>query len=99
MKILSIFTKHPNDTENPQSYWKHAVFGMTNSIKLILAGIVGIIHAIFPFWFPFYTSSRVIKSYKKLIDSRRHKSELRDIMPKGYILEEHLKDKQEISWR
>lgn len=94
MKTLSIFTKHPNDTENPQSYWEHAVFGMTNSIKLILAGIVGIIHAIFPFWFAFYTSSRVIKSCKKLIDSRRHKGELRDIMPEGYLLEEHLKDKQ-----
>jgi hypothetical protein len=49
------------------------------------------IHAICPWWFPFYTSTTVIKSFKKLVDSRRHLAELNTVMPDGYLLDKHLK--------
>lgn len=87
---MKFITEHVQDTENPQTYWRHFKFGFTNSVKLIGAGFVGIIHAACPWWFPFVTSSVVIKSFKKLVDSRRHKEELLEIMPNGYIHEVHM---------
>lgn len=74
---MSIWTDHPADTENPQTYWQHGKFAIKNSLKLIWAGIAGVIHGIFPFWFKFYTSTMVIKSFKGLVESKRHKEELR----------------------
>ena len=59
------FTDHPNATEKPQSYWEHGKFAFINSIGLIYAGILGVIHAFLPFLFPFKTSTLVIKAFKK----------------------------------
>lgn len=75
------FTTHPNDTVNPQGYWRHGVFAFVNSCILLYAGIIGIIHAFFPFLFPFTTSTIVIRSYKKLLDSRRHIAEVERELP------------------
>jgi len=85
------FTDHPRDTENPQTYWEHGWFAFKHSSILVFAGILGIIHSILPFLFPFRTSTIVIRSFKKLVDSKRHKAELRKEMPKGYINNKHLK--------
>ena len=68
-RILKHFTKHPNSTSNPQSYCKHGIFAICNSFNLILAGSIGIIHGIFPFIFPFYTSSIIIESFKIILES------------------------------
>ena len=75
-----------NNGENPQSYSQHLRFACMNSAILIYAGVIGIIHAIFPFLFKFTTSSIVISSMKKLLDSKRHKKELKKIMPDGYLI-------------
>lgn len=75
--MKNIFTDHPGQTENPQTYWQHGKFAIANSCKLIWAGIAGVIHGVFPWWFPFYTSTMVIKSFKKLVESKRHKDELK----------------------
>jgi len=85
------FTDHPRDTENPQTYLEHGCFAFKHSAILVFAGILGMIHAILPFLFPFRTSTIVIKSFKKLVDSKRHKEELKKEMPKGYLKDEHLK--------
>ena len=79
-----------NDGNNPQSYFSHALFAVKNSAILILGGLIGIVHGVFPFILPFYTSTTLIKSFKKLIDSNRHKKELNDIMPTGYVFREHI---------
>jgi len=71
------FTKHCYSTENPQTYWAHCRFAFTNSFMLIWIGIAGCVHAILPPLFPFYTSTRVIRSFGELVDSRRHESELK----------------------
>ena len=89
------FTAHPSETENPQSYWNHGIFAFWNSMILIYAGILGVIHAVFPWWFPFATSTILIKSFKKLVDSKRHKEELNTIMPEGYVLTEHLQTQKD----
>ncbi len=85
------FTKHPSETVNPQSYFEHGKFAFMNSGIIFLAGLAGMIHAIFPFLFTFTTSTIVIKSFKKLIDSGRHKKELNKQIPDGYINDKHLK--------
>ena len=78
-KLTELFTKHPGETTNPQTYWQHGKFAAMNSLKLIWAGIAGVIHAIFPWWFPFYTSTAVIKSFKKIVVSKRHIGELKTV--------------------
>jgi len=85
------FTEHPQATKNPQTYLEHGRFAFVNSLILVFAGLIGMIHAIFPFLFPFVTSTIVIKSFKKLVDSGRHKAELEKEMHVGYILKDHLK--------
>ena len=85
------FTKHPQDTEQPQTYLEHGKFAFAKSFILVYAGIIGMIHAIFPFLFPFKTSTIVIKAFKSLVDSKRHKEELRKEMKVGYILKDHMK--------
>ena len=71
-----IFLDHPNDTDNPQGYWAHGKFSIINSLKGILYMKAGIIHGLFPILFPFTTSSWIIRSFVKLVESDRHKEEL-----------------------
>ncbi len=82
---MNPFTKHPNETENPQGYWKHGLFALVNSMILIYAGLIGVVHAVFPFVFQFTTSTIVIKSFNKLVNSRRHKAELQRELPSDML--------------
>ena len=75
--FYKIFLEHPNDTVNPQGYWAHGRFGVLNSIKGIFYMKAGIIHGIFPILFPFTTSSWIIRSFVKLVESERHNDELK----------------------
>ena len=74
--IKKLFTEHCEDTASPQTYITHGLFAGKNSLILIYGGILGVIHAIFPFWFEFSTSTIVIKSFNKLVASGRHNDEL-----------------------
>ena len=88
---IQISREHLNNSgASPQTYSEHAIFAIANSAILIVAGVKGVIHGVLPFLFPFSTSSTVIKSFKKLIDSGRHRQELKTIMPEDYIYKKHL---------
>ena len=77
MWILNkIFFEHSNSTNNPQGYWTHGSFSVGNSIKGMFAMIAGIIHGIIPILFPFTTSSWIIRSFVKLVNSDRHIEEI-----------------------
>ena len=77
MKLFRrIFLEHPNGTDNPQGYWAHGKFSVTNSLKGIVYMLAGIVHGILPILFPFTTSSWIIRSFVKLVESERHKEEL-----------------------
>jgi len=91
--MSNIFTDHIRDTENPQTYWQHWNVAFFNSFNVFWAGFQGIIHAFCPWWYPFETSTQIIKSFKILADTRRHKAEFRAIIPKGYLLDKHILDK------
>ena len=66
------FTHHPRDTPSPQTYWEHAWFSISNSTRLIGAGLAGIAHGIFPPIFKFYTAQLVIRYYFMLAETGRH---------------------------
>ena len=76
MLFYKIFLEHPNDTDNPQGYWAHGKFSVVNSLKGIAYMLAGIAHGVFPIIFPFTTSSWIIRSFVKLVESERHKEEL-----------------------
>ena len=82
---MNPFTKHPSETENPQTYWQHGKSAFINSWILIWGGVLGVIHAIFPFLFKFATSTIVIKSFNKLVATRRHKDELKKELPEDML--------------
>ena len=75
-----IFLEHPHSTDNPQSYWSHALFSIKNSLKGLWYMDAGILHGLIPYFFPFSTSSYLIRSFKTLVKSERHKDELRQII-------------------
>lgn len=90
---MSFLTDHIKDTDNPQTYYQHFKIAFFNSLRLLIASIKGIIHACFPWWYPFDTSTEIIKCFKILVDTKRHKLELQEHLGEGYIIEKHLKDK------
>ncbi len=69
---MMFMTDHIRGTDRPQTYIQHGKFAMFYSVRLIVAGIVGIVHAIFPWWFKFYTAEQIIKSYVGVSQSGRH---------------------------
>ena len=96
--IYRIFVKHPRSTHNPQSYWAHGAFSIFNSTRGLWYMLVGIIHGIVPCLFPFSTSSFIIRSFKKLVESRRHREELQQILDYKFIakLDEELLNKTKV---
>ena len=87
MIFHKIFLEHPQSTSKPQGYWSHFFFSVSNSLKGIWFMILGIIHGFLPILFPFSTSSFLIRTFVKLVQSNRHQKELRE-----YIDEETLDD-------
>ena len=76
-RLRNLFTEPPNSTENPQGYWEHCLFSLTNSMVLMWYCFLGVIHSFFPFVFEFNTSSAIIRSFKKLVESNRHLPEMK----------------------
>lgn len=62
--MKNIFTSHPHAIG--ESYLKHFAFACITGLKLILWGIVAIIHGFFPFAFKTYVSSRIKKLYFRI---------------------------------
>jgi hypothetical protein len=80
-----IFLEHPNSTDNPQGYWSHGLFSIKNSLKGLWYMKLGVIHGLIPYFFPFSTSSHLIRSFKILVKSERHKDELRQIIDENTL--------------
>ncbi len=56
-RLLRAFTEHPASVG--ESYWQHLAFALGFAIKLILAGLAALVHAVLPFLFK-TTASRLI---------------------------------------
>lgn len=66
------FTDHPGQTAEPLSYRQHSAFAIRQSVRLIFAGVQGIIHGIFPWMFRVRTAEHVIKTAAMLERTGRH---------------------------
>lgn len=84
--MFKYLTEHIHDTENPQTYWQHFWVAFPNSCKLLWASLQGIVHAFFPWYYLFKTPTQIIKSFKILLDTRRHKVELNKYLGKYTII-------------
>lgn len=75
---MAFSTTHTRDTANPQSYWHHWYFAMRESFRIIGYGLGGIVHAFLPEIkvLQFWTSSGIIKTYRRLEQINRHDSEI-----------------------
>jgi len=49
--------------------------------------VAGVIHGIFPCFFPFATSSWVIRSFIKVVESKRHHNELQQYLSPNFLEE------------
>ena len=65
--MSNIFTKHPNSVN--ETYWQHLKFAISCGVKMLFAGLVSIIHGIFPFLFQ-TTGSTIILNLAKNFSSR-----------------------------
>lgn len=79
--LFNVLTSHVKDTDNPQTYWNHGKGAFMNSLKLLICCAAGVVHSIFPWWFKFTTSTAVIKAFKIIVDSKRHRREIQSIIP------------------
>ena len=62
--MKNIFTDHPQSVG--ESYLEHFIFALSTGVKLILWGLIAIIHAIFPFTFKTFVSQRIIRLHDKI---------------------------------
>lgn len=62
--MKNIFTEHPKKVG--ETYFQHFLFALGTGFKLILWGAIAILHAIFPFLFKTYVSSKITKLYEKI---------------------------------
>lgn len=85
--MIDLSTPHTRDTGAPQNYFAHAKVACGKSLELILLGVVGVIHGIFPEikWMQFYTSTGVLKAAKYLMWCGRHDSEIEAIWGKQFL--------------
>lgn len=67
--MFKLFSQHPRQVN--ETYWQHACFACSVGIRMILGGIVCLIHAIFPFLFPNTASRIIISLYQKITSGSR----------------------------
>ena len=73
--MVNIFTEHPSE-EPSQTYWEHGLFAVKYSTKGLIASLSGYIHAVFPFLFPYTSSTLFIEIYTAIEESGRHSEEV-----------------------
>ena len=56
-RLLRAFTEHPASVG--ESYWQHLAFALGFAVRLLLAGLAALVHALLPFLFK-TTVSRLI---------------------------------------
>ena len=62
--MKNIFTNHPKSVG--ESYLQHFLFALNVGLRLILWGIIALIHGLFPFTLKTYVSSRIKDLYHKI---------------------------------
>ena len=66
--MRNIFTEHPKAVG--ESYFLHFKFALSTGIKLMLWGIIAVVHAFFPFMFKTYVSRKIKELYHRITQER-----------------------------
>lgn len=66
-KLMKAFSEHPQSVD--ETYWQHLLFAGSFSIKLLLAGLAAMTHAIFPFLFE-KTASTILQNLVNKMHNR-----------------------------
>ncbi len=53
------FTEHPRSVN--ETYWQHCCFSLSSGVRLFIAALAALVHAIFPFLFVYTVSQLVAK--------------------------------------
>ena len=61
MRLSRLFTQHPR--ENRESYSEHFCFTIQISARLVYAGLIILVHGVFPFIFTRKASTEIMKIY------------------------------------
>ena len=69
-------SEHLSGTRRPATYRSHFANAAGGSVRLLVAGLAGLCHAVLPSVFPFFTSTEVIRLFRELVASGRHDNEL-----------------------
>jgi len=73
-QVRQLFTRHPE--EAGETYFQHLIFTIFAALRIVLCGMVMIVHGIFPFIFSKTASSQIEKIYlllkKRIPKSRRN---------------------------
>ena len=67
-RLLRAFTEHPASVG--ESYWQHLAFALGFAVKLLLAGLAALVHALLPFLFK-TTASRLVAEMADRTGARR----------------------------
>lgn len=67
------FTEHPRLIN--ETYWQHFYYAVVVGMKLSFISFVIIIHAVFPFLFEDFASSKIRKIHKKMTNRLNTKNE------------------------
>ena len=67
--MLSIIKKSKEHLKKAeQGYFEHGVFAFRYGGKILIIGIISIIHGIIPGWFPFYVPKRIMAIINTMIE-------------------------------
>jgi hypothetical protein len=57
--------KHPHLRDSKETYRSHSLWAVIAGFRLIWAGLLSLVHAIYPGWFAFHPAKTVIDLYYK----------------------------------
>jgi len=69
MSITAKFTDHPRDVG--ESYAEHAAMASGFGLRLLLAGMACLVHAVFPFLFEKTGSRTIVALHERMVAHRR----------------------------
>ena len=72
MSIHRLFCEHPASVG--ESYLQHLRIALGFSVRLLLAGMACLVHAVFPFLCPHTGSNSIVELHERMLSRRRETS-------------------------
>jgi hypothetical protein len=66
--------KHQHLRDSNETYGSHSIWAVTSGFQLIWAGLMSLVHAVYPGWFSFGAAKIVIDLYYKRLHNHTNKN-------------------------